>query len=406
MIDHSIYEVYQRDKKVVIPDFGAFIYSEITNTIDFNDLLNFDNGKVITEIQKQQNLPEEEARYALSEYVQQIKDTLNQGNLHFFEGIGYLAKDTQGFFSIHETMSSPDLINQEEAQEPQPIDIKENQEPLEDSTNISEYSQEKENHVEQNDMETSSIQTKTDLDEGGTIEENSAAETPEEELNTHKDNVYSYSPILSNEDEDVQDYYGRKEKYYNGGKKRSPFITAMLIAAPLILMGLAAFYYFNYYITRDVQDNDDLQQSQLSHSLSAESPAENYAEQAREAQARDDEKSTNGISSRPKNADTSRSGQQTNPADSPSAIDTPTSGNVTISQNKIYSLILGSFKEENNADKLLQRFREQGMEVGKFQRGNNFYFVGFEYIEGKSTAVKLLTEIREEEPTAWIIKKQ
>ena len=88
--------------------------------------MTFDNGKVIAEIQKQQSLPEEEARYVLSEYVQQIKDTLSQGNLHFFEGIGYLAKDAQGFYSIQETMSSTNLINEEEIQEPAALDINEN----------------------------------------------------------------------------------------------------------------------------------------------------------------------------------------------------------------------------------------------------------------------------------------
>ena len=56
MIDQSINEVFQRDKKVFIPDFGAIIYSEITDSIDFNNLLTFDDGKVIAEIQIQNHL--------------------------------------------------------------------------------------------------------------------------------------------------------------------------------------------------------------------------------------------------------------------------------------------------------------------------------------------------------------
>ena len=354
MIDHSIYEVYQQDKKVVIPDFGAFIFSDVTESIDFNDLLTFDNGKVIAEIQKQQKLPEEEARYALSEYVQQIKDTLSQGNLHFFEGIGYLAKDAQGFYSIQETMSSTNLINEEEIQEPAVLDIN----------------------------------------------ENSAKETLEEEPNTLQENAFSYSPIYSGEDENVQQYYKRKDKLFNHDDKRSPLKIAMWIVLPLIVMVPAVFYYFNYYNTRNAEDHNDWQQSQISTGA----PAKNYVEQVREIPGSDDDK--NEIISRPKNMDASQSGQENKQIDSPSAIDTRSSGIAAIGQSKIYSLILGSFREEDNADKFLLRLQEKGMEVEKFQRSNNFYSIGIEHIEGKSHAVKLLAESKKEEPTAWIINNQ
>ncbi|MCK5700059.1 MAG: SPOR domain-containing protein, partial [Cyclobacteriaceae bacterium] len=249
---------------------------------------------------------------------------------------------------------------EEEAQEPQPIDVKEDQEPLEDDTNISDNSQEKENREEQDDLETSSIPTKVDLDEGQTDDENSATETSEEELNTQQDKAFSHSPIISEEDEDVQQYYERKEEFYGHDDTRSPLKTAMWIVIPIILMVSAGFYYFTYYNSGKIQDKDELQQSKLSHSLSTETPVEIVAP---EAQARDDKKNENEINSRPKNADTSGSGQQTKPDDSSSAI----------GQNKIYSLILGSFKVEDNADKLLQQLRMQGMEVEKFQRGNRVH---------------------------------
>ena len=61
MIDQAINEVFQREKKVFVPDFGAFIYSEGTETIDFNAHLNFDDGKVISEIQEEKNQESEPA---------------------------------------------------------------------------------------------------------------------------------------------------------------------------------------------------------------------------------------------------------------------------------------------------------------------------------------------------------
>jgi hypothetical protein len=387
MIDHSIYEVFHRDKKVVIPDFGAIIFSEVTDTIDFSDLLTFDDGKVIAEIQKQQNLPEEEARYALSEYVQRITNTLNQGMLHFFEGIGYLAKDPQGSFFIHKTKPSPDEIGEENVPESEETGIDTHQEEIDANSNISEDSHDNKDNLDQSDVESAK-------------NEDYPPTTSKEEQNAPTDDEYSYKRLWSEEDENVQEYYKRKDNLYGHNKKRSPYITAMLVALPIILMGLAALYYFNYYIPQNVQDNDVLQQSQLSHSSSLGVPADNYAEKG---QTKDEEKNENESGSSDTNADDSQSSQQNPAADSPSSIDRPTSSEAKIGQNKNYSLIIGSFKEEHNADKLQQRFQKQGMEVSKFQRDNNFYFVGIEHIDGKYNAVKLLTKIREEEPNAWII---
>lgn len=400
MIDHSIYEVFQRDKKVVIPDFGAILFSEVTDTIDFSDLLTFDDGKVIAEIQKQQNLPEEEARYALSEYVQRIINTLNQGMLHFFEGIGYLAKDPQGSFFIHKTKPSPDLVSEEKVQESEETGIDIHQEDTDDNSNASEHRHDDKDYLDQPDIESASTQSKRSFNKSLANDEDYPPPASKEELNAPMDDEYSYKRLWSEEDENVQEYYKRKEKVSSHDKKRSPYLTAMWVALPLILMGLVALYYFNYYIPQDAQDTDDLQQSHLSRSLSSGIPADNYAEKA---QTTVEENNENDSGSSDTNADVSQSSQQNPAADSPSSIDTPSSTDATIGQNKTYSLILGSFKEEHNADKLQQRFEKQGMEVSKFQRDNNFYFVGIENIEGKNNAVRLLSKIREEEPNAWII---
>jgi hypothetical protein len=77
MIDQAINEVYKRDQKVFIPDFGAIFYSEASDSIDFNELLTFDDGKLIAEIQKQEYLSEEDARRALEEYLVSVKSTLD-----------------------------------------------------------------------------------------------------------------------------------------------------------------------------------------------------------------------------------------------------------------------------------------------------------------------------------------
>ncbi len=425
MIDQCIYEIYKRDDKVIIPDFGAIILSAATDKADFNDILTFDDGKVIAEIQKQQKLSEEEARNALSKYIQDITKTLKKGKSKLIEGIGYLSKDAQGSFSINETESDPDLINEEQGQDFEETVLDELFEQMEDDANTSDHSLDEKEDLEANEMETASTQIEENLNEEELNEEvlneealneevlneelingeNSyAIPSEEEEQNDHLDSEDIYKPILSEEDEDVQDYYKRKENFYGHDKKRSLYIMALWIVIPIILLGLSAYYYFNYYTPGGPQDNVVLQQSNVSPSSSSKASAKNHTEQANVTQAKHVVKNEKESSSAPTKSDVSKSRKPTKPAESPSVIDTPISRDVAIGQNKTYSLILGSFREENNADRLQKRLREQGMEVSKFRRGNNFYFVGFEHIQGKSNAVRLLTEIKKEEPTAWIIR--
>ena len=100
MIDPSIYKIYKEEKKVFIPDFGAIIYSEATDSIDFNELLTFDDGKVIEEIQSRQKSGKREARKALKAHIEKVKSKLDDGKTHLIRGLGYLYKDESGAYAI------------------------------------------------------------------------------------------------------------------------------------------------------------------------------------------------------------------------------------------------------------------------------------------------------------------
>jgi len=435
MIDQSIHEVYQRDKKVFIPDFGAIIYSEVTDKIDFNDLLTFDDGKIIAEMQKQQQISEEEARNELDEYVQRVKSALNQGQLHFFAGIGYLSKDSQGSYAIEKATSTTD--DQSEAKEPEPAKAKKKQIKKPTSKSVKKprtktkkevivneavkgdepVSEEEIDQVplkdqiepiaeEEVDLESLKDQAEPVMDEELPNDANVELEAEEELLNVEEDDTFMYNPILSEEDENVQEYYKRKEKLNNQGKKRSTFATVMWILLPIILVAIAAFYYFNYYNSANAENKEEVKESNLSKSTSDEIKAVTPEEQMQTAQAVAEVKNENKAAGKTNEPDVPQTNKQKNPVASPAVSNSSKVSQTSSGQNKIYSLILGSFKVEDNADKFHQRLQEQGKDVSKFQLGNAFYFVGFEYIEGKSNAVQMLTEFQVEEPTAWIIRKQ
>jgi len=398
IIDNSINEVYQRDKKVFIPEFGAIIYSEFNDTIDFNDLLTFDDGKVISEIQRQQNGSEEDAANALNDYVQDIKELLSQGKAHFFGGIGYLFKDDQGSFSISKTKPNLHIGSEEKSKELVSDDLTEKQEPSLITKNKTKGGKKKESKKEKHlDAETlEPIVTEEPAEENvppEVVNKSISEEIPEEDQQEHN---YHYSSEPEHDDEIKQFSY--EEEHSGKNKKRRPAQVVLGVALLLLVLAIPVYY----FIIKDDVTEEKGQKSSISELSSQRDQVKNDSERAAIPANNADTESTGDHSTSIKVEIPEQAAKQ---PESPKSVLSST--DLSVSKDKIYSLILGSFKIESNADNFERWLDGKGLEVSKFRRDNSFYFVGIEQISGKSNAVKLLAELREEEePTAWIIKKR
>ena len=387
MIDQCIYEVYKRDKKVLIPDFGAFFYSESTNKVNFNDLLNFDDGKVVKEIQKQQFLSEEGARKALEQYVWDIKNILDQGKLLFFGGIGYLFKDDNGAFSIQKTKPATESKIIEEPSESVSTVENENPEQINDSDFLSE------NH-KGIDLLEAEEELLNIHDSSREIENH----TYQESILTNKEesDYLQEEPELGNfmisDDKNRFKYEDDIKINYNTPKKKSTFKKVMLVIIPLVLIATAVYYYFYN------NAKDKAQSVQYKHKPLVDSQTMRFSEK--------NQSTEDNFAGR--NTETTASDQQSNPSSPKSniVVNPQNTYELVSDENKTYSLILGSFKIERNADNYQHHLQSHGIEVIKFRGKSNFYFVGYQKIKGKSNAVKLLMEIKEENPNAWIINKE
>ncbi len=366
MIDQCIIKIYQRDKKVFIPEFGAIIYSEFNDKVDFNELLTFDDGKVIKEIQNQQTIPEEDARKALNKYIQKIKNTLKKGKSQFIGGIGYIVQDEQGSIKIQKEKPSND-ISKKTIKSASPISEEISNEGNQEETEVDQIKKDtKEQEIE--------IQGSTDLLEEDTVSETSIFEKAQifpAEDNEDDENIFS----MEIEDKFVDE----NETEINGieSERRSGLKIALLIIVPLLLITAGAYYFLNFTNTDKAKDNPN-------QIASVESiPKKSVLESP--------EKAKDGLKSDVTSHDTV----------------TPVS-NAQIDQideDKTFCLIMGSFKVESNADNYQQRLKQKGLESYKFKGRKKFYFVGIQKIEGKSNAVKQLTEIKRQIPSAWIYNK-
>ncbi len=402
MIEKCIFEVYNRDKKVFLPEFGAIIYSDFNDSVDFNDLLTFDDGKVVEEIQNQLSISEDEARKALEEHVQQIKDTLGKGKLHYFSGIGYLSKDDQGNYSIEKSKPVTETKPRKKT-------------PEKKSSSTTAKSKIKTSTTTDKKASTSRKKTTAKKKEEEPKVEEPKVVPPVEELPKHENNVKEDVPIPEPEDKtpepsdtfnstdeteyDVEEdksfvsfasddsLYNEYDEKHEEEEKSNSSNNIIWIAIVVILLSVGSFYLYKTFFADPISDNLQLTASIVDNDIAKDPVSNTIASQT-------EEEITSGSEN---NSETMADNTETEASTPTSSVD-PTDPD----EQKTYSLILGSFKVESNADKYLRRLNSRGIVVDKFRGMNSFYFVGIEKIEGKSNAVRQLEELRQKEPSAWI----
>jgi len=401
LIDNSISEVFHRDKKVFIPDFGAIIHSDFNDEIDFNASLNFDDGKIIADIQRQQEISEDAAKSALSDYVLNIKNALEREGEHLLGGIGYINMDENGSITISKAKFSMNLEDGEEFEESNSgidyiddvLELNEKAENIEDCERHEEIVLNKADEAEdpnktpssRNDVNAIGDSNENLMSKDGENPDKDVDENPISEDEVIEDVDESADPI--EDDENYEQHFNEEDPESEKNKRNSKLLYVGIIA--LFIIAIIPVYYF-FIMNNSGEIHNE--QSQVVEMLEDLPEKENTEVKKQEIISNDD------IST----AVTSESNKQELLAD-----DNQQKYVDSINESdKEYSLILGSFKVENNALNFRDRLDEKGIDVSIFRRTNSFHFVGIESIHGKSNTLELLDIMRtEEEPTAWIIKK-
>jgi len=396
MIDQCIYEVYKREERVIIPNFGAFIHSGFSDEINFNDLLNYDDGKVLEEIQKQMSLSEEKAKDALEKYVKDITNKLKKGKSVFLGGIGYLSKDGDGDISVEKVKSSDEPVKKDKLSKERSKSMKKETEPAKDPEPASKDQEEtivSETEVKQGDL-YGSLDT-DEADDVFTLAEGS------DYSSEHTNSEYSMTSDEENKYDTAGDEY-EMEAEQNEVKERKALKIALVVIVLIVLMVAGGFYYLNNQNKGKVKSDPDKQQY---HAEASTLKIEKTSMVKKDSVPHNVEPTASNES--PDFASLKYKMEEKSESANPSPVNENSQKvrHSSVKDNKTYSLILGSFKIERNADNYQQHLQSRGWEVNKFQGKNNFYFVGFDQIKGKSEAVRQLTKIREENPTAWIINK-
>lgn len=132
MINKLLITCLQRNKRLIIPDLGAFIRKNIDGVgviLVFVPFLKKDDGVLLSAIESWAGIEADDAMEILKEYVSQIKNSLDTRGQYVIEGVGVLKYDANGVIylakpneaaPVHQRVLERETEPREEASRPQP----------------------------------------------------------------------------------------------------------------------------------------------------------------------------------------------------------------------------------------------------------------------------------------------
>lgn len=114
MDNNLLKQLIAQHRRVVIPDFGAFLKKETPEgeELVFSPFLRKDDGMVTEAIVREYGVETEDARGMIAEFVIYLRQSLASSGRYYIEGVGMLAADANGVVTLKEG----------EAPEPEPVE--------------------------------------------------------------------------------------------------------------------------------------------------------------------------------------------------------------------------------------------------------------------------------------------
>lgn len=100
MIDNIIAGYLSKNKRLVVPEFGAFIRKD-SGELVFVEFLKKDDQILSSLVGREYELSESEAKEAIEDYIRTVKRTVGQTGKYVIEGIGAVQTDANGLYSLN-----------------------------------------------------------------------------------------------------------------------------------------------------------------------------------------------------------------------------------------------------------------------------------------------------------------
>jgi len=110
-MEQYLLELIKNNNRVIVPNFGAFIVSrDAGTTVLFNNFLSFNDGLLINHVSSQEAIDTTQATRKVSEFVEKVKQDLNENGEYTIEKLGRFTKDQNGILRFTQDPKVSELI--------------------------------------------------------------------------------------------------------------------------------------------------------------------------------------------------------------------------------------------------------------------------------------------------------
>ena len=332
-MEQYILELIKDNNRVIIPNFGAFIVAKEKGfTILFNNFLSFNDGLLVEHVMKKEDVDKLEATDRVNHFVEKINKTLDTTGTYKLEGLGEFTKDSTGILRFTQAEELNNEFPQAEGTE------EESNEELLDIEGTPEKS------PEEKDEKTA----EQDLITPPPVEPH-VEEPPKTEPEYHE-----------KETEDIN----KEEK----AKERVALFIVLFVLIPLIGFGIYYFFFTGEEEATTVEAKQEVVHKPI---VNTEITTEN--------------KNESGIVAGPEST-------VKEPQVKEEKVNIPVVKKPAVSSRRHF-IIVGSFKEEANANRYVETMRSKGFDTPVTIPHNGMYLVGVESFSSLTQAMKRQEEL-------------
>jgi nucleoid DNA-binding protein len=369
-MESYLLKILQSNTRVIVPEFGAFIVKqENPLAIVFNEFLQYNDGVLIEAIVSQEGISNEEARQKIDAFILEINETLNLGKSYNLGTMGVLLKSQTGKISLEET----GLQTEEKRRENDVISLDLTQEA--DSLPKAEPPVKKKAEPKPESIESKAkVQLDADITEQDIRKANDPVPQIEKPMAKPKTET---TRIVHTETKHTGDNAVQVKK----NRRKNILLWAIVI---ILVDGVIIAYFLK---------GDDWQ----SFIKSRNTPIENTVIV---------EDMPTGDTEEP--AETIDEGLADNPSEAIEAEVIQTIKENVADKDALqgvtrYYIVAGAFRDEKNADKLVDELKAKGYKAEKFGKLDNLFHVSYARCNTRDEADKILLKVQKEyDAAAWI----
>lgn len=361
IMEKHILSLIKENNRVIIPNFGAFIVAKEKGfTILFNNFLSFNDGLLIDYVVSSEQLSKEEATQKVETYVERVKEELDTQGRYQIEGLGTFTKDNTGILRFIQSEDINDLEDSTDS-EPELLDI-------DSSTKDSEEPKAEEKPVEETPVSAS-------------IKETPLVEVEEEA--PKKEVISTPAPSPGTDLKDGLNDTKKTPSANEGDNKRNRSIFLFLIIFVLIPL-IGAVIYFSFFNTKEPAKKVEEVKTVVTKTPEANETLKALPKKEGEIVA--------GPQSKKEDIKT-----EEKPAEVKSAVD----------RTKPHHIIVGSFKNMDNAERYLKSLKDKGYDQCTALQSNSMTLISIQSFDKLYKAHAMQEEILEKHRLeSWILTKK